>query len=106
MPTLMSDVDGRARAIGGSVVSSDRPRYSDFSLWDTYRTLHPWLMLEEHAANDDLLTSLVRMAREGGAVPRWSLANGDVHSMVGSPGEIVLGEVLYLHEVCREKQRS
>jgi predicted alpha-1,2-mannosidase len=92
MPTLMSDVDGRARAIGGDVVTSGVPRYSDFTLWDTYRTLHPWLMLSEDPVNEALMASLVTMAREGGAVPRWSLANGDVHSMVGSPGEIVLAE--------------
>ena len=92
MPTLMSDVDGRVRAVGGDIVTTSRPRYSDFSLWDTYRTEHPWLFLLEHDANVDLVESLVAMAREGGAVPRWSLANGDTHSMLGSPGEIVLAE--------------
>jgi predicted alpha-1,2-mannosidase len=92
MPTLMSDVDGRVRAVGGDIVTTTRPRYSDFSLWDTYRTVHPWLFLSEHMANVDLVESLVAMAREGGAVPQWSLANGDTHSMLGSPGEIVLAE--------------
>lgn len=92
MPTLMNDVDGRVRSMDGSVVTTSRPRYSDFTLWDTYRTTHPWLMLSEHPANPDLLASLVTMGREGGAIPRWSLANGDAKSMVGSPGEIVLAE--------------
>ena len=92
MPTLMSDVDGRAVNVNGVAVQSDRPRYSDFSLWDTYRTLHPWLMLAEHPLNAAFAASMLQMADEGGAVPRWALARGDIHSMIGSPGEIVIAE--------------
>jgi len=90
MPTLMSDVDGRALDATGQIVTSARPRFSDFSLWDTYRTLHPWLILTEHDHNELFAASLIAMASEGGAVPRWSLAHGDAHCMIGSPGEIVL----------------
>ena len=89
MPTLISDVDHRSRDAAGTIVAGDRPRYSDFSLWDTYRTLHPWLMLADHPVNADFVASLLAF---GGAVPRWSLAHGDVRSMIGSPGEIVLAE--------------
>lgn len=92
MPTLISDVDGRVRNVHGDIVTSDGPRYSDFSLWDTYRTLHPWLMLAEHPAQTDFARSLVAFGTDGGAAPRWSLAHGDVRSMIGSPGEIVLAE--------------
>src|SRR3972149_467271 len=92
MPTLMSDVDGRAVNVHGVAVHSDRPRYSDLSLWDTYRTLHPWLMLAEHPLNEAFAASMLQMAEEGGAVPLWALAHGDTHSMLGSPGEIVIAE--------------
>jgi predicted alpha-1,2-mannosidase len=92
MPTLISDVDDRVRNVNGEIVNGDGPRYSDFSLWDTYRTLHPWLMLAEHPAQTDFVRSLVAFGTDGGAAPRWSLAHGDVRSMIGSPGEIVLAE--------------
>lgn len=92
MPTLMSDVDGRALDVNGEVVTSKLPRYSDFSLWDTYRTLHPWLLFTEDPHNQAFADSLLAMAAEGGALPRWSLANGDAKSMIGSPGEIVMAE--------------
>lgn len=92
MPTLISDVDHRSRDVDGTIRTDDGPRYSDFSLWDTYRTLHPWLMLADHPINDDFVASLLAFANVGGAVPRWSLAHGDVRSMIGSPGEIVLAE--------------
>lgn len=92
MPTLMSDVDLRHVAVDGSIATGTRPRFNDFSLWDTYRTLHPWLLFTEDAHNADFAASLVEMAKEGGAVPRWGIAHGDSHTMIGAPGEIVLAE--------------
>jgi len=92
MPTLMSDVDGRFVNVQGAISPGTRPRYNDFSLWDTYRTLHPWLLFSEAEQNADFAASLVAMAKEGGAVPVWGIAHGDSHTMVGSPGEIVLAE--------------
>jgi predicted alpha-1,2-mannosidase len=92
MPTLMSDVDGRMRDNSGAVVTAQAPHYSDFSLWDTYRTLHPWLLLTEDARNADFAASLQAFARVGGAYPRWSLAHGDTHTMIGSPADMVMAE--------------
>lgn len=92
MPTLTSDVDGRFVNAKGAITSGSRPRYTDFSLWDTYRTLHPWLLLAEDPRNEDFAATLVDMAKEGGAVPVWGIAHGDSKTMVGSPGEIVLSE--------------
>lgn len=92
MPTLVSDADQRMRDANGEIITAAGPRYSDFSLWDTYRTLHPWLMLSEHPVNADFVSSLLAFGAAAGAVPRWSLAHSDVRSMTGSPGEIVLAE--------------
>ncbi|HUH04115.1 MAG TPA: GH92 family glycosyl hydrolase [Kofleriaceae bacterium] len=92
MPTLMSDVDGRMRDIDEAIVTAPGPRYSDFSLWDTYRTLHPWLLLAEDPRNADFAASLRGFADSGGAYPRWSLAHADVHVMIGSPADMVMAE--------------
>ncbi len=92
MPTLMSDADGRYVDAMGQIATGSGRRYNDFSLWDTYRTLHPWLLLTEDEHNEDFAASLVGMAKEGGAVPVWGIAHGDSHTMIGSPGEIVLAE--------------
>lgn len=92
MPTLMSDIDGRYVRVDGSLGNSTQPRYSDFSLWDTYRTLHPWLLFTENPLNQDFAASLVGFGQEGGAIPRWPLAHGDTHCMIGDPGVIVLAE--------------
>ncbi len=92
MPTLISDVDDRARDTDGNIAAGSGPRYSDFSLWDTYRTLHSWMILSDYPVNADFVSSLLAFGETAGAVPRWALAHADVHSMIGSPGEIVLAE--------------
>jgi predicted alpha-1,2-mannosidase len=106
MPTLMSDVDARVLDVQGNAIVSEHPRYSDFSLWDTYRTLHPWLLLAEDPVNRDFAASLLAMAEEGGAVPRWALAHSDVRSMIGSPGEIVLAEMAVKGVVFEDESRA
>lgn len=98
MPTLMSDVDGSyvvpSPDFGADTIAqSSVPQYSDFSLWDTYRSLHPWLVLTENPANAGFAASLVRFGKDAGALPRWSLASHDAHSMVGDPATIVLADL-------------
>ncbi|MFT5682328.1 MAG: putative alpha-1,2-mannosidase [Myxococcota bacterium] len=93
MPTLFSDVDGRYRGFDDEIHTADwGGYYTDFSLWDTYRTAHPLytLLWPDHHA--DMLDSLAAMARDGGSIPRWPLANWDGGAMLGTPGNIVFAE--------------
>jgi predicted alpha-1,2-mannosidase len=106
MPTLMSDVDGRAVDALGQIAQGSRARYNDFSLWDTYRTLHPWLLLSEDPRNADFAATLVAMADEGGAVPVWGIGHGDSKTMIGSPGEIVLAESALKGVAFDDEQRA
>ncbi len=93
MPTLLSDV-------GGSYVGLDKKRhlakgfryYSDFSLWDTYRTLHPLLTLIDPKRTLEMIRSLVVMQRDGGFLPRWPLATGYTGTMVGESATIVIAD--------------
>src|SRR5690606_16921319 len=42
MPTLAMDADGRYTGLDGAIHTAEGYRYyTDFSLWDTFRTLHP-----------------------------------------------------------------
>ena len=45
--------------------------YNDYSLWDTYRALHPLLIFiaPEHVAG--MVNSLTQMYEEGGYMPKW-----------------------------------
>lgn len=90
-PTLFTDADGRYAGFDGQIHDADgQTFYTDFSLWDTYRTLHPLLTLLEPGLTADLAQSLVRMADQWGGLPKWPMANADAGSMIGSPASIVL----------------
>jgi predicted alpha-1,2-mannosidase len=93
-PGLISDVDGRHPLMGkaGSGTAAGAPRYSVFSLWDTYRTVHPLLTLVYPERQLELLKSMAAMAAESGRPPIWELAGAEVNMMVGDPAAIVVAD--------------
>ncbi len=93
MPTDVTDVDGRYRGFDDQIHTAQGFRYrTDFSLWDTYRTTHPLYTLAWPQTHLEMLHSLARMVRQGGALPRWPLAMSDSGSMIGEPATIVAAE--------------
>lgn len=91
MPSRQEDVDGRYRGMDQEVHTVDHPYYSDFSMWDTFRTAHPWYIVTDPRAQRDFAQSIVQMTRDGGSVPRWPLAHGYTGGMVGTPADQILG---------------
>jgi len=61
-----------------------RRYYTDFSLWDTFRTWHPLMDLIEPAKSVDFLNSLIAMYQQGGDMPRWPCCEGYTGCMLGS----------------------
>lgn len=51
--------------------------YSDLSLWDIHRTQTSLLTLLQPNVSLDIVKSLIRMYQDGGALPRWPIANGE-----------------------------
>jgi len=94
-PTLFSDVDGRYRAMD-SVVRQLPPgtnNYSTYSLWDTYRALHPLFTLIQRERTTDLVAGLVRMAEESPfGPPIWPLQGIETRCMIGWHSAVVLAE--------------
>lgn len=92
MPSRQDDVDGRYRGADQAIHTADGPHYSDLSLWDTFRTVHPWYLLAWPEVQNDVNRSIVRMIEDGGVLPKWPLAHGNTGGMVGSPAMQVLAE--------------
>jgi len=93
MPTLASDVDGSYRGLDKAVHTADGFRYyTDFSLWDTFRSMHPLVTLLYPEYQRDFNKSLVAMAADGGYMPRWPLATSYTGGMVGESAAIVLAD--------------
>ncbi|MEO5997966.1 MAG: GH92 family glycosyl hydrolase [Chitinophagaceae bacterium] len=45
--------------------------YTDFSLWDTFRALHPLLIFIQPERVNDMITAMLQMYKEGGRLPMW-----------------------------------
>jgi predicted alpha-1,2-mannosidase len=95
MPQIWTDADGRYPGFDGEIHQADGWTYlTDFSLWDTYRTLHPWVILAWPERARDHARSLAAMGEQGGFLPQWPAGNGDSGSMIGANAELVLAESL------------
>nr|WP_239452098.1 GH92 family glycosyl hydrolase [Frondihabitans sp. PAMC 28766] len=85
-PNLIGDVDGQYVGADKKIhTATDYTPYSNFSLWDTFRTQNQLLeMLVPNVAHDIDL-SILAIAREGGALPRWYLEDQEGNIMTGDP---------------------
>jgi predicted alpha-1,2-mannosidase len=93
-PSTFSDVNGQYRGFrnAGPGNAKGYTRYHVYSLWDTYRNLHPLLCLAWPERQLDMVKSMVEMYREGGWLPKWELAGGETLVMVGDPAAAVIGD--------------
>ncbi|WNJ17713.1 GH92 family glycosyl hydrolase [Pontibacter sp. G13] len=86
LPQIFSDANGQYRCMArDTVVSSELPRYSVYSLWDTYRTLHPLLTLLYPEKQQEMVQSMVGMYEESGWLPKWEIYGSESGVMVGDP---------------------
>ncbi len=93
MPTLGSDVDGTYRGVDRMVRRAEGYRYySDLSLWDTYRTEHPWLSMVYPEYQRDFVRSIIAMGDVLGFYPRWPLATGETGGMLGDCGALMVAD--------------
>lgn len=84
-PYLHSDVDGRFRGMDQKIhqATPENPRYTVFSLWDTFRALHPLYTIIDPRQNSRFIASLLSIYREGGILPMWELAGNYTGTMIG-----------------------
>jgi len=83
-PGVFSDVDGSYKGMDHKNHQSDINNYTVFSLWDTYRALHPLFTIMKPEYNQELIRSLLRKYDEGGILPKWGLASNYTGTMIGS----------------------
>lgn len=91
MPTRLSESGGKYKGFDKQTHrASGFTYYSDFSLWDTFRTTHPLLALLAPSVQADMNRSILDMRAKGGFLPRWPLATGYTWTMLGNHGETML----------------
>lgn len=87
LPRTFNDVDGRYPRFGaGSTIETVAPGhtyYDDYSMWDTYRALHPLLNIITPDASADMMQSLVTKYEQGGWLPIFPCWNSYTSAMIG-----------------------
>lgn len=83
-PNIASDIDGSYRGMDQRVrTERGFTTYTVFSLWDTFRALHPLLTLLDPVRTNDFIRSMLRKYEEGGVLPVWELASNETWTMIG-----------------------
>lgn len=84
-PNLFTDADGRYLGMDLKVHQGDvkQPIYTTFSLWDTFRALHPLMTIIDPDLNTQFIQSLLKKHQEGGIFPMWDLASNYTGTMIG-----------------------
>ena len=94
-PTRFDDVDGRYRGMDLTIrqLPEGAANYTTYSLWDTYRALHPMYTLIQCDRLPEMVNSLIRMAEQSPqGVPVWPLQGVETGCMVGYHSAAVIAE--------------
>jgi len=66
--------------------------YTDYSMWDTYRAVHPLYTILQPQRSGDMARSLILMGQQGGWLPTFPLQNNYTSAMIGDHGVSMIGD--------------
>ena len=95
-PYMYQDVDGRYLGMDKKIHHAEPgyTNYSVFSLWDTFRALHPLMTIIQPERAADWGKVLIQGYKEGSILPKWPLASNYTGCMVGYPAVSVLADLV------------
>ena len=94
-PALFSDANGEFKGVKGDVQKADGyNRYTVFSLWDTYRALHPLFTLTQQPRVNDMVKTMLDHYKQTGLLPVWELEGNETFCMVGNHSISVIAEAI------------
>lgn len=96
-PTLYNDVDGKYRGLDNQIHQAGVfSNYSTFSLWDTFRALHPLFNILQPKRNADMVQSMLAHYEQNPAqmLPIWSFAGNETWCMIGYHSVPVVADAL------------
>ena len=93
VPRIFSDVTGTYPGFANSgklETAKGFTYYTDFSLWDTYRAVHPLYAILDPRRELDMVKSLLAMGQQGGFLPIYPAWNSYTSEMVGDHADAVI----------------
>jgi len=96
-PILYEDVDGKYRGLDQNIHESKGfTNYTIFSLWDTYRALHPLFNIIQQERNNDMIKSMLAHQEESvhNMLPIWSHYANENWCMIGYHATSVIADAI------------
>jgi len=96
-PILYEDVDGQYRGLDQNIHTSEGfTNYTIFSLWDTYRALHPLFNITQPKRNNDMIKSMIAHHDESvhSMLPIWSHYANENWCMIGYHATSVIADAM------------
>jgi len=83
-PTTYCDINGEYRGHDNKISKAEKGvNYSTFSLWDTYRALHPLFTITQTERVGDFINSMLAIYDQQGKLPIWPLLGGETDQTPG-----------------------
>ena len=82
-PRLFSDNDQRYKGPDGDVHTTSSTRFDFFSLWDTFRALHPFKTITDQATTKVMMNSMMEHYEVAGRLPVWIFEGNETDMMMG-----------------------
>jgi predicted alpha-1,2-mannosidase len=96
-PIIYEDVDGRYRGLDQNIhTSKGFTNYTIFSLWDTYRALHPLYNITQPQRNNDMIKSMLAHHDQSvhKMLPIWSHYANENWCMIGYHSTSVIADAI------------
>ena len=96
-PIVYEDVDGKYKGLDKNIYTSDGfTNYTIFSLWDTYRALHPLFNIIQTERNNDMIKSMLAHQKQSvhGMLPIWSHYANENWCMIGYHATSVIADAI------------
>lgn len=96
-PSIYTDVDGQYRGIDQNIHKAENfTNYTIFSVWDTYRALHPLFNIINRRINTDIVHSMIKHGEQSvhKALPVWSHMANENWCMIGYHSVSVLADAI------------
>lgn len=73
---------------------NEEVRYTNFSLWDTYRAWSPLYTILRSDMYPQMMSSFLEMYEKSGRVPIWPMYEVETDCMIGNPGVIMAADAI------------
>jgi predicted alpha-1,2-mannosidase len=95
-PSIFNDVNGDYRGTDKKVYkNAGFVNYTTFSLWDTYRALHPLYTITQEDKINDMVKTFLAIYQQQGRLPVWHLMGNETDCMNGNHSIAVIVDAYF-----------